>query len=650
MKAGPVTIRHLFENRQRFCVPIYQRHYVWSRSKQWEPFWNDIRTKTIELLEGRERRFSHFLGAVVLEARSDTSAKQVHSFQVVDGQQRLTTFQIFLAAARDYASIKGFEQTKHRIESFIFNGNQHLMVEPEVEKFKVWPTQYDREMLKDVLISGRKELQKKYREYFYKTRDKVYPYRTTPKILGAYDFFFEKIKHAAETEDLEDEIQEEIATNLDTNIDVDLKQAERRLDAILEALIKEFKVVEIILHEGDDAQVIFETLNDRSEELLAMDLVRNNIFQRADSQGEDAENLFASHWNIFEDTFWEHQEKQGRYKKPRSELFLGNFIAGRIGSEVALSKLFSEYKAFTKSFYEAPSPLYSKVEQELVDLARFGSVYRRLLEPSDDDILGRFAQNLHVWDVTTVFPLVLRLTTEEIDDTELEECLRTLLSYVVRRAVCGFTTKNYNKFFLSVVRELQKNGWDKRTLDGFLLEQNSNTNKFPDDREFERAWLNDRMYLRLSSGKLRFLLEAIEISKRGKFQEIDRLSSELTVEHILPDQWRTFWPLSDGSHPDDHEFYLALASLLENDARSELIVNREAAKHTIGNLTLLTRPFNSKISNAAWDDKRRELREHSLLIMNREIAEREHWNEDEIRKRSQEMFLVAREMWSYPLL
>lgn len=39
MKAGPVEIGTLLQNRNRYCIPIYQRHYVWSREKQWEPFW-----------------------------------------------------------------------------------------------------------------------------------------------------------------------------------------------------------------------------------------------------------------------------------------------------------------------------------------------------------------------------------------------------------------------------------------------------------------------------------------------------------------------------------------------------------------------------------------------------------------------------------
>ena len=62
MKAGPIEIGRLLQNQQRFYVPIYQRHYIWTKQKQWEPLWNDVRTKAIECLAGRERRFSHFMG------------------------------------------------------------------------------------------------------------------------------------------------------------------------------------------------------------------------------------------------------------------------------------------------------------------------------------------------------------------------------------------------------------------------------------------------------------------------------------------------------------------------------------------------------------------------------------------------------------
>ena len=268
MKAGPVTIRHLLENRQRFCVPIYQRHYVWTRDKQWEPFWNDVRTKAIEQLNGRTRRFSHFMGAVVLEARGAVSSRQVTSFQVVDGQQRLTTFQLYLAAARDYAEQVGFKGSVGLIEGYLFNEKKHLMEDPEIEKFKVWPTKYDRDLLQDILVIGRKALRKKYVTHFYKSRDKIYEYSTVPNLLGGYGYFYDRIKHAVESDDLEDDFAETIEIGEDedshaqpTAADENKDRAamELRLDALWEALIEGFKVVEITLEEGDDAQVIFET-------------------------------------------------------------------------------------------------------------------------------------------------------------------------------------------------------------------------------------------------------------------------------------------------------------------------------------------------------------------------------------------------------
>lgn len=431
MEAGPVTVRHLLENRQRYCVPIYQRHYVWTRDKQWEPFWNDVRTKAIERLNGRERRFSHFMGAVVLEARGAVSAKQVTSFQVVDGQQRLTTFQLYLSAARDYARQAGFEDTAGLIEGYLFNEREHLMEDPDIERFKIWPTKFDRDLFKDIVTIGRAELRKKYRTHFYKGRDKIYEYSTVPKLLGSYGYFYDRIKHAVESDDLEDDFAETIELDVEGDDavlesgtapdakDEDRAAMEQRLDALWEALIEEFKVVEITLEEGDDAQVIFETLNERGEPLLAADLVRNNIFHRADARREHAEKLFEKYWKDFEDPFWSVMEKQGRYKKARIEFFLSNFIAGKVAGEVTLSKLFSEYKAFIKIQAGKPHGGYTNVEAELQDLGAYGRFYRRLLERGEDDPLGQFARLLHPWDVTTVYPLVLRLwAEEELEDEE----------------------------------------------------------------------------------------------------------------------------------------------------------------------------------------------------------------------------------------
>ncbi len=660
MKAGPVTVRQLLENRQRFCVPIYQRHYVWTREKQWEPFWNDVRTKAIERLNGRERRFSHFMGAVVLEARGTVSSRQVTSFQVVDGQQRLTTFQLYLAAVRDFAQQAGFEDIVGLVNGYLFNEKEHLMEEPEVERFKVWPTKYDRELFQDIISIGRSALREKYGEHFYKKQDRIYEYSTVPSLLGAYGYFFERVKHAVESDDLEDDFAEtieidegedaEATPNAQQGPDADRAAMEIRLDALWEALIEEFKVVEITLEEGDDAQVIFETLNERGEPLLAADLVRNNIFHRADARQEKADKLFEKYWKEFEDPFWSVMEKQGRYKKARIEFFLVNFIAGKVAGEVTLSKLFSEYKAFIKIQSNSASGGYPTVEAELQDLRAYGLLYRRLLERNAADPLGRFAKLLHPWDVTTVYPLVLRLWSDgSMDEDEKKDCLSLLLTFIVRRAICGLTTKNYNKFFLSVLRHLEANGFSRENLEKFLIAQTSDSARLPTDAEFESAWNSAPVYgHRLTPLRVRAVLEAIEREKRQKFHETDQLADDLSVEHILPRKWQEHWPLKSGESPTEEERFQALYGSEEDGSRIGEIVRRNRLVNTFGNLTVLTQPLNSSVSNGPYKDKRIALNEHSLLVLNREVVKCNSWDEDSIEERGAALFDVACALWPYP--
>lgn len=662
MKAGPIEIGRLLQNRQRFCVPIYQRHYVWTRQKQWEPFWNDIRTKAIECLAGRERRFSHFMGAVVLETRGGFSAGRVPSFQVVDGQQRLTTFQIFLAAVRDYARAAGFGKSAEKITDYILNDKPHLMEDQDVEIYKVWPTQYDRALFIDIITGDRKSLRKKYSRHFYARRDKIYDYNSVPRLLSAYGYFYDKIKHSVESDDLDDELAPSPeASDADTEeaAAADLGNPDEvKLDALWQALVEEFKVVEIVLEDGDDAQVIFETLNERGEPLLASDLVRNNIFHRADAVGEKAEHLFAEHWKAFEDPFWSIEEKQGRYKKPRIEFFLSNFIAGNIAGEVNLSKLFSEYKAFLKP-RKSKEHRYATVAAELQDLERFGAVYRELVERTTDSTLVSFSRRLQPWDVTTVYPLVMRLWASEMEEPDKSAALEMLLSFIVRRAVCELTTKNYNKFFLAAIAHLDEKGWSAPNLAVFLLAQKSETGRFPRDDEFERRWLGSKAYVVLQPARARAVLQEIEVLKRTKFHETTTLAPSLTVEHVMPQQWAAHWPMADGSKSSSDQTLAALFNTVEDDTPVGRIVRRNRLMHSFGNLTLLTQPLNTSVSNGPYQDwlndkgksikgKRTALQDHSLLVMNREIAKNNAWDENTIQARGQSLFMLAKAIWVVP--
>jgi len=91
MEAHAVPLLAIFEKKMRLEVPLFQRQYVWSREHQWEPLWDDIARKFVESIEGRQDAPVHFLGAMVLDQKQ-TPVTHVEKRQVIDGQQRLTTF------------------------------------------------------------------------------------------------------------------------------------------------------------------------------------------------------------------------------------------------------------------------------------------------------------------------------------------------------------------------------------------------------------------------------------------------------------------------------------------------------------------------------------------------------------------------------
>ena len=102
------TLAELFEGHLVYVVPSYQRLYVWNREDQWAPLWSDIEDIANVLVREAASRDSeivdpasveaHFLGAVVLKMSGNTPdlARQL---RVIDGQQRLTTLQLLVAAA-----------------------------------------------------------------------------------------------------------------------------------------------------------------------------------------------------------------------------------------------------------------------------------------------------------------------------------------------------------------------------------------------------------------------------------------------------------------------------------------------------------------------------------------------------------------------
>lgn len=433
MNANARPILAIFETKLRLEVPLFQRQYVWNRERQWEPLWDDISRKFTDYLEGRKDAPVHFLGAMVLDQKQ-TPTTHVEKRQVIDGQQRLMTIQVFLATFRDFCREQGSIDLAEEAASFTVN--RGMMADAEVDRFKVWPTFSDRRHFVDVVTSGSpEELEARYPLIRQKYARKPDP---RPRLVDAYLFFYEALR------------QYFVDGDPELMVAVDLPIA-NRLEECFQSLKDALKVVVIDLAQDDDAQVIFESLNARGEPLLPADLLRNYIFLRAARQGEPQESLYDQYWRGFDDDFWRTEIRQGRLTRPRSDLFMQHFLASHRTEDIPIRHLYAEYKYWIEKFRP-----FETIEEELQLLSRQGRDYKKILDPARDDVLYEFASFLQTFDISTVLPLLLYLARLDLSRQEWERICRILESYVVRRAVCGGTTKNYNRVFLRLIRFLQQ--------------------------------------------------------------------------------------------------------------------------------------------------------------------------------------------------
>ena len=302
-----------------------------------------------------------------------------------------------------------------------------------------------------------------------------------------------------------------------------------RLEECFQALKNALQVVTIDLDSDDDAQVIFETLNARGEPLLPADLLRNYIFLRAARNDEPVEELYEEYWRRFDEVFWRKSVKQGRLLRPRSDLFIQHYLASRQTYGIPIKHLFVEYKYWI----ERNEP-FESVADELAELARQGDDFRRIIEPKKNDPLYSLAVFLDAFDVRTSYPLLLTLLEVGISDEEWSDVSNILESYLLRRGICGLTTKNYNRVFLAITRTLRHDGVNAENLKNHLLAQYGESVEWPTDDTFAEAWRTSYAYRILNNPKIVHILKRLNDTYYGNKMETISIDGELTVEHILP--------------------------------------------------------------------------------------------------------------------
>ncbi|RKR73493.1 DUF262 domain-containing protein [Frondihabitans australicus] len=593
--------QQVFFAPQRLVVPLFQRPYVWSRELQWEPLWNDI-TRLVDAIAAGDSQATHFLGAVVLQTQQ-TVLGGLPQHTVIDGQQRLTTLQVLLDALHAELVDRGYVGLAGQVEGLVENG-ESFRVGVE-DRFKVWPTNRDRETFAAVMSAP-----------------SPVDYRVLPagRLRDAHEFF---------------------ARSIASWLDSDASTADSRAGLLVPAVTTRLQLVSIQLQANEDAQEIFETLNARGTPLTAADLIKNFVFQRFDGTDEATEQAYLEYWYAFETPFWEAEVTAGRIRYTRSSLFLTQWLTARTLLDIPAREVFAQFKRYVNSSS-------GDVNALLKDLKAAADRYRAFTEASEShdgalDRVALFVYRISTLDSELAKPVLIWLGEREqaaITDDERDRFLGVLESWFVRRALVRVQSQGANRFIVDLLTTLSQRPAGARIDDvarDFLTSQRSTVGYWPDDAEVRRELVDLEAYRRLRRGRLRMVLEAVEDRYRGfgidgqrPFSAAPVSRGVCTIEHIMPQEWRANWG-------DD----------TVNDT------DRDQLVQTLGNLTLVTQSLNTRLSNAGWTGeagKRASLIRHDTLLLVRNVVHEhaEAWTEEDIRTRTSSLIDSILAIWPVP--
>jgi len=611
MKAESQSLKRIFQGAMRYAVPLYQRPYVWRHAPddpekdRLGPFWEDVK-QTVDRLVEHEQLLAaagdpdklapmtpHFFGAVVIE-EPEKVAGGVVAHEVIDGQQRLTTAQLLIAAAA--RTCDSFARPKHasRLRK-LWTQDEDVEVAGD-QRFKLRPSRYDRTAFAGVMDP-----------------DALAPDGKDRVTTGYHYFAAQLAKWVTE---------------------LPAGEEDEYFDALRDTIYEHLLFVVIELQPGDNPQGIFESLNAQGERLLAIDLVKNHVFRRARRAEVDLEQLDTEVWSArFGDEWWRADVKQGRYQRPRAELFLMHWLTERAEAEVSATGLFVEFSRL----FGAENVDLHEVKGFVDGFVADAGTYRGFesLEAGSRERL--FFARREVLDIGVVYPVVLRLWRAQeagsIDHGRRVDGLRALESWLVRRMTMRLTAQNYNRVMLDVLKAMALAADPVAGMIDHLraFKQDTPTGWWPTDEEFRTHLLEQPVYNSITQARVRMLLEAAEARLHTPKTEKVPLPAKLSIEHVIPQTWTDTWPLED---PEDEE---ALA-------------RRTGCLHRLGNLTLVTSSLNPALSNDPWAEKRGELAQHSALRLNARLVH-DHpdaFDEDAIDARSKALAALLIAEWPGP--
>jgi alkylated DNA nucleotide flippase Atl1 len=471
VQAKEMTLKPIIEGEKQYLVPLYQRTYAWKRIHL-ERLWADILAQADALRDGTASP-GHFVGSLVLAPASTAIAGGVQRWLVVDGQQRLTTLMLALAALRDHTRPDTSRDADRIHRQWLVNeyqsGDDH---------YKLLPTQTDRPAFISCIEEGQKP--------------------TGGNVATAYRYFLEQLAAVDDPGDPHD------------------------LRRIEQAIVTRLDLVSVTAEQDDNVHRIFESLNNTGMSLSLGDLLRNHLFMLLPTRADD---VYTKVWAPMQELLGAENVEtlayldlvlRGQPELRRSDTYLGQ------------QRRFRPI-AHDEASVEAEIGELARKSLHLHAILRPDS----LRDPADVEValgLGRLA----AWGGEAVYPILMVLLDRrqkgQAAPLETTSAMLYLESYLVRRMLCGRTASGINRALAQAALAIADTANAADALREFL----SQPRRFwPVDDQLAESIGSLNFYWTGKASQRLFILRRLEESY-GHKEHVDWDTTTVQIEHILP--------------------------------------------------------------------------------------------------------------------
>ncbi len=579
MDANIRSVTNLFIAPISYRIPHFQRPYCWEEERQWEPLWQDVR----HLADQQDRTRSHFMGAIVIQQQNSLIG-EVQKYLVIDGQQRLSTLQLLLRAAATAFETVGEQLPAARMKELTCNAENYSDGNPDNLVKIRQADKGDRAAFRAVM------------------HDQIDEATQASTIEEAYTFFSSKIEAWLRDSPL-------------------LQSQSERAESLESVLTERLKITSIDLDQKDEAYTIFATLNDRGVNLESADIIKNMLMQKY-AVGDNEEKA-QQVWGAFQDKWWREKTRENNLARTQTARFLDHWLLmhdGRIRTRP--ERLPVEFNNFL-------ARAQTDIDDVIAKLNQAAPVYRQIHEGTLPDVKS-FLHLMHDLKVGAPMTMILALSQKVSTAETWTVVAKVTESYIIRRHLAGKPTNGLPNLFATLVGKLRhvEEGCVGKSIVRYLAHETTSNMGWPTDTEIVQ-YLSTHPLKGTSRAK-RVILFAIEQHLRSAKTEAINDARTLTLEHIMPQKWKTHWPLPQNREAD------------------RLLRNR--AVQSIGNLTLTTQPLNASTRNKSWHAKKPELLAYSTLCLNQQLLQDSTtvWDETTITKRAEKLAKIAVEVWPNP--